>query len=85
MPHWLKRFLFLLFVGVVAWVEGVYLAPYGFGTVAVALSITVILAVGWISTSVSIWLLRDCSWAFGGPAVFHRLRPERSRLRRWPA
>jgi len=35
----------LLGVGVAAWVEGYYLAPYGFGTVAVALVITVIL--GW--------------------------------------
>jgi hypothetical protein len=50
MPHWLKRFLFLLVVGVAAWVEGVYLAPFGFGSVAVALAITIILAIGWMRT-----------------------------------
>jgi hypothetical protein len=50
MPHWLKRFLFLVVVGVAAWIEGVYLAPYGFGTVAVALAITIILAIGWMRT-----------------------------------
>ena len=50
MPLWLKRSLFLLVVGVAAWVEGYYLAPYGFGTVAVALAITVIPAIGWMRT-----------------------------------
>lgn len=49
-PHRLKRSLFLLVVIVAAWVEGVYLAPYGFGTVAVALAITVILAIRWMRT-----------------------------------
>jgi hypothetical protein len=42
--------LFLLVVGVTAWVEGYYLAPYGFGTGAVALAITVILAIGCMRT-----------------------------------
>jgi hypothetical protein len=50
MPNWLKRFLFLLFVGVAAAVEGHYLAPFGFDHVAVALLITVILAIGWMRT-----------------------------------
>ena len=50
MPHRLKRFLFLIVVGVAASVKGYYLAPFGFGTVAVALTITVILAVGWMRT-----------------------------------
>jgi hypothetical protein len=49
MPHRLKRCLFLLVAGV-AWIEGYYLAPYGFGSVAVALAITVILAIGWMRT-----------------------------------
>ena len=42
--------LFRIVVGVAAWIEGYYLAPYGFGTVAVALAITVILAIGWMRT-----------------------------------
>ncbi len=50
MPLWLKRSLFLIVVGVAACLEGHYLAPYGFGTVAVALAITVILAIGWMRT-----------------------------------
>jgi hypothetical protein len=50
MPPWIKRFLFLLVVGVAAWVEGYYLSPFGFGTVAVTLAITVILAIGWMRT-----------------------------------
>ena len=50
MPHRLKRSLFLIVAGVAAWVEGVYLAPFGFGIVAVALAITVILAIGWMRT-----------------------------------
>ena len=50
MPLWLKRSLFLLVVIVAAWFEGVYLAPFGFGTVAVALAITVIFAIGWMRT-----------------------------------
>ena len=36
MPLWLKRSLFL--VGVTAWVEGYYLAPYGFEYVAFAVA-----------------------------------------------
>ena len=50
MRLWLKRSLFLLVVIVAAWLEGYYLAPFGFGTVAVALAITVILAIGWMRT-----------------------------------
>jgi hypothetical protein len=50
MPLWLKRSLFLLVVGVAASVEGYYLAPFDFSTVAVALAITVMLAHGWIRT-----------------------------------
>ena len=50
MPLWLKRSLFLLVVGVAAWVEGYYLAQYGFEYVAFALLITVILAIGWMRT-----------------------------------
>ena len=50
MPHRLKRSLFLIVVGVAAWIEGYYLAPYGFGTIAVAMVITVILAIGWMLT-----------------------------------
>ena len=57
MPLWLKRSLFLLVVGVAAWVEGYYLAPYGFSTVAVALAITVILAIGWMRTY---WKGKSC-------------------------
>ena len=45
-----QAFFVLVVVGVAAWVAGYYLAPYGFGTVAVALAITVILAVGWMRT-----------------------------------
>jgi hypothetical protein len=48
MPLWLKRSLFLIVAGVTAWVEGYYLAPFGFGSVAVALAIIVILAIGWM-------------------------------------
>ena len=50
MPLWLKRSLFLVVVGVTAWVEGYYLAPYGFEYVAFALLITVLLAIGWMRT-----------------------------------
>jgi hypothetical protein len=50
MPLWLKRCLLLLVVGAAASVEGYYLAPFGFGTVAVALVTTVILAIGWMRT-----------------------------------
>ena len=50
MPLWLKRSLFLLVAGVTGWLEGFYLARFGFGTVAVALAITVILAIGWMRT-----------------------------------
>jgi len=50
MPLWLRRSLFLLVAGVAAWIVGYYLASYGFGTVAVALAITVILAIGWMRT-----------------------------------
>jgi hypothetical protein len=50
MPLWLKRSLFLLVVLTAAGLEGVYLAPYGFGTVATALLITVILSIGWMRT-----------------------------------
>jgi hypothetical protein len=50
MPHRLKRSLFQIVVGVAAWIEGYYLAPYGFGTIAVAMVITVILAIGWMRT-----------------------------------
>jgi hypothetical protein len=50
MPHWLKRFLFLLVVGVAAAVEGYYLGPWGFNWVAFALVITVVLAIGWMRT-----------------------------------
>jgi hypothetical protein len=50
MPHWLKRFLFLLVVGVAAWIEGLYLGPLGFSWVALALVITVVLAIGWMRT-----------------------------------
>jgi hypothetical protein len=39
----------LVFI-VAARLEGVYLAPFGFGTVASALMITVILAIGWMRT-----------------------------------
>jgi membrane protein implicated in regulation of membrane protease activity len=45
MPLWLKRSLFLLVVGVAAWVVGYYLVPYGFNWVALALMITVVLAI----------------------------------------
>ena len=45
-----KRSLFLLVAGVAAWVEGYYLAQYGFEYVAFALLITVILAIGWMRT-----------------------------------
>ena len=50
MPLRLKRSLFLLVAGVAAWVEGYYLAQYGFEYVAFALLITVILAIGWMRT-----------------------------------
>jgi hypothetical protein len=50
MPHWLKRLSFLVVVGVAAWAEGYYLGPFGLGWVAVALLITVILAMGWMRT-----------------------------------
>ena len=50
MPLWLKRSLFLLVVGVAAWIEAYYLAPFGFGSVAVALAGTVVLAIGWMGT-----------------------------------
>jgi hypothetical protein len=50
MPSWFKRFLFLVIVGVAAWVEGYSLGPFGFGWVAVALVITVALAIGWMRT-----------------------------------
>ena len=50
MPHRLKRCLFLLVAGVAAWIEGYYVAPYGFEHVAFALLITVILAIGWMGT-----------------------------------
>ena len=50
MPLWLKRSLFPIVAGVAGWVEGYYLAPYGFGTVAVTLAITVILAIAWMRT-----------------------------------
>ena len=45
MRLWLKRSLFLIVAGVAAWIEGYYLAPYGFEHVAFALLITVILAI----------------------------------------
>jgi hypothetical protein len=50
MPLWLNRSLFLLAAGVAAWLEGYYLAPFGFNWVAVALVITVVLAIGWMRT-----------------------------------
>ena len=50
MRLWLKRSLFLIVAGVAAWIEGYYLAPYGFEHVAFALLITVILAIGWMGT-----------------------------------
>jgi hypothetical protein len=51
MPHWLKRFLFLLFIGVAAAVDGRYLAPFGFDHVAVALLMTVIFG-DWVDAHV---------------------------------
>jgi hypothetical protein len=50
MPLWLKRSLFLLIAGVVGWVEGFYLGPFGFGWVAVALLTAIILAIVWMRT-----------------------------------
>jgi hypothetical protein len=50
MRHWLTRFLFLVAVGVAAWIQGYYLGPLGFRWVAVALVITVVLAIGWMQT-----------------------------------
>jgi hypothetical protein len=47
---WLKRSLFLIVAGIIAWIARYYLPPLGFGTVAVALAITVILAIGWMRT-----------------------------------
>jgi len=68
MPLWLKRSLFLLVVIVAAWLEGVYLAAFGFGTVALALAITVILAIGWMRTllegvTVGLARVRPCTIA----------------------
>ena len=48
MPLWLKRCLLLLVVGAAASIEGYYLAPFGFGPVAVALVTTLILAIAWM-------------------------------------
>jgi hypothetical protein len=50
MPLWLKRFLFLLVTGVATWLEGYYIAPLDFGWFALALVITVVLAIGWMRT-----------------------------------
>jgi hypothetical protein len=50
MSHRLKRFLFLVVVGIAAWIEGYYLGPFGFTWVAEALLVTIILAIGRMRT-----------------------------------
>jgi hypothetical protein len=40
--------LFLLVLGIAAWLEGYYLGPFGFTWVALTLVITEILAIGWM-------------------------------------